>query len=188
MRNDYALEPIALGDGLRLAIWYDTWAENPLEWDEDISCHVLKQSQRYQTYETSDTLSHNLNAIVENVPEDDWQPALDKLFTRQKRAYKIVTFMSYRDWIGDYVLYGESEEVTEDILDSMAHTLKQYYNGEVYVFGLEKLVSYAEIGNDDNTHEHWELQESVGGYYIDDYSEDNLIGEAIVQFGLEIAQ
>lgn len=187
---------IQINEDTRIVVKYDQDAEDPRNWDPGVSVHPIRTNARYHRIDAgTNSHEHQLDEIIEHVPEMQRDDALARHFERAKLPFRIVSMMSGRDWIGDYVWYAEPETVAEnmelaplwnglDLVDGCIEQYRAYLDGEVYGVILEKRVTWQRADDPDVTQETWEHEDSVWGCYLDgDYT---ALTVAADHFGIQV--
>lgn len=173
---------IAISDTERVRVDYDEYAPSPLEWDWDAGIHTLTQNRDYRPftldYQDQQSQLETIRAErdyagLDYPSNDDLVDALETHLRRAGMSVKTLTLhgSSQSEW-WDVIIYGATEEAVKSLLK----TLRMYLDGNVYVVRHERLVKYADVTDNTNTHTHWELFDCVGDVYLDyDASNDEIL-------------
>jgi hypothetical protein len=185
----YALETIQFGEDYRAVLSYDTdLCDTPRDWGNDISVAPIAANYRYSAPDDGvNALGDEVAAIAADW-RDNGEDKLAKLMGLHKLAYKVVSLTAQRDWVGDFVFYGDDETVELSWIEAHADTVQQFYNGEVYRVEVEKKQVYKHI-TDENAPllERWEtVGYSLGGIYFDSGDSIEERNSEIVSYAYDI--
>lgn len=151
----------------RVTVTNDTNVERPWQWLDTFGIYTVRHARYYDKIE-QDYRDNNeaLLAIQENSANDEqFDLGIETHFKRAGLHFKRVALQGYSqgEWL-DCVIYSDEEFIIMD----MAHTLQQWWRGDVYVLTVEKSVTYANVDDSTDTIEQWQYVDSASGYYLND--------------------
>jgi hypothetical protein len=172
-----------INDTTRIAVYPDYHAESPLEYlGNDIGIFTMSMARGYTPLSVElDDINQRLANIQYN--SSDFSGAIDKLFRRADMNYRVLHLQGYSqsEWL-EAIIYGT---VDDDVLASTGRILDKWFKGDIYTLSIEKLVTYANVDNTDDTHSHWQIQDSISGVYLDAYDSEAVVAEAECHFIFE---
>ena len=187
--NNGQIDIVDIDERFRAVLYYDyNNNETPRDWGNDISVSPIKTNYRYTMPDAGvNDLGDEIEAYTHYWGEGGVE-ALEAAMLREKRAYKIVSLMSERDWVGDFVFYGDDETVELPWIEAHADTVQQFYNGEVYRVEVEEKQVYKNVNNSDAPLlERWEaVGYGIGGIYFDSGDSVEYRREEIAGYGRDI--
>lgn len=181
MFDDYVVRTIEVDDTHRLVLSYDIYAENPLvDWDFEAGMYPLDIDERELSRQklTLDYkgLVDGLDRLRDRLSGEDLYTAVNKNLHRNGMVAMFKTFYGQsRSDAFRAVVFSENA----DYMVGLIETFDKYYRGEVYAVSLEKKVTYVNVDNAEDSHSHWELVESVHGVYLNDYSSNSEVADAL---------
>ena len=173
------IETVKINDTLRVASYFDYYAEGPFDWDL-IKIQTLRQARDINPLSTDDGHRAQILELMEHNPHtggtyasgwstsarDDWErDAITKHLTRAGFDCHFLQLVgtSQSEW-ADIVIYATAGDITE--WGPIAREVKAWFAGEVYELRLEELITYTAPNG--NTLSQWETVESINGVYLFD--------------------
>jgi hypothetical protein len=171
------IESVNISDTLRVASYFDFYAEGPFDWDL-IKVQTLRHARDIRPLSSDDGHRAAIMELMEHNPHtggtyasgwsttarDNWER--DAITKHLERAGLDCHFLqlvgsSQSEW-ADIVIYATAGDITE--WGPIAREVKAWFAGEVYTLTLEERITYTAPNG--NTLDRWELVDSVGSVYL----------------------
>jgi hypothetical protein len=186
--NNLVCDPVMITATKRVAVYHDEFANDPRRDDDyGVSMFPIRVNSRFVTLLPGDDAEiHELlrdvysdNNWEDDQNDDDKLAAAVKVLFDNNRPWIDKEFSSYRDWVGNYLVWTTPDNhVTGTFLHDYCKTVQQWIDGEVYVVTLEVLRTYVDQDDPERTIARWECEESVGDVYLDSFTDQAILEAA----------
>jgi hypothetical protein len=180
--NELVCDPVMLNATERVAVYYDQFADDPRrDWYSGVSMFPIENNDRFDTLLPGDD-DGMISLLSDVFAGGDWDEDTDDkeqmyvaLLNEHNRVWIKKEFTSYRDWVGNYLVWTAPAENAKEYLNSYCNTIQQWIDGEVYVVALEKMRTYVDESDPERTITRWEIEESVGSVYLDNFNDESIL-------------
>ena len=171
------IETLNINDALRVATYFDYWADGPFDWDL-IKVQTLRHARDINPLTSDDGQCVEILELMQHNPEtggtygsswatkarDNWeQDAITKHLNRAGLDCYFLQLIgtSQSEW-ADIVIYAKAGDITD--WEPIAREVKAWFAGEVYTLSLEQKITYTAPNG--NTLEQWESVDAIGSVYL----------------------
>lgn len=190
MSFDRTLATHYVGERDRIRVVADEWErECPIEWNPtDTGMLTIRAPRDYNGWNNGDEADAVKQRILLSGEYDTergrgWMDDATQAGIRylKRRGYDVaeVSLAGYSqgDW-ADVLIWAKPNPDGTSWLPGLIETVQQWFRGDIYTLIHERAVDYVRTDNreaDDPDLTEWEMVDSLGGCYIDDYSDSDVV-------------